>query len=113
MHNRAFKVIHIASSCKFDVFPAGTDAYTQAQFQRRQTRRFAVEKEEVSFFVTSAEDSILSKLAWYESGGCVSEQQWRDVVNVVEIQRGRLDLEYLRQWAAHLGVGELLDRVLA
>jgi hypothetical protein len=111
-HNRAFNVIHLASPYKFDIFPAADDAYVQAQFERGQPRRSSVEGEEVQFQVASAEDTILAKLVWYKSGGSVSEQQWRDVVSVVEVQRGRLDLRYLHLWAAYLGVPDLMERAL-
>jgi hypothetical protein len=109
---RAFNVIHYATSYKFDIFPAQSDAYTRAQFGRRQPGQFPVENEEVHFQVASPEDCILSKLLWYKTGGEVSEQQWRDILGVREMQGGRLDLEYLRKWAAELGVDRLLARAL-
>ena len=109
---RAFNVIHYATAYKFDLFPAPSDAYTQAQFARRQLGRFPVENEEVRFQVASPEDSILSKLVWYRSGGEVSDQQWRDVLGIVKMQGTRLDLEYLRKWGPQLGVDDLLSRAL-
>ena len=112
LSKRAFNVIHYATAYKFDLFPASSDAYTQAQFDRRQPGKFPIENEEVRFQVASAEDSILSKLVWYKTGGEVSDQQWRDVLGVVKVQHACLDLEYLRRWAAQLGVDELLTRVL-
>lgn len=36
-----------------------------------------------------------------------------DVQGVVIAQRTRLDLGYLKRWAAHLGVSDLLERLLA
>jgi hypothetical protein len=110
--NRAFNLIHFATSYKFDIFPAGSDPYTCAQFQRRQKGRFAIENESVDFQLASAEDSILSKLVWYKSGGSVSEQQWRDVLSVLVARSGMLDLEYLHKWARHLEIDDLLDRAL-
>lgn len=111
-HNRAFNVIHLASAYKFDVFPAADDAYVRAQFERRRPRRSSVEGEEVEFQVASAEDTILTKLVWYKSGGSVSDQQWRDVVSVVKTQRDRLDLPYLHRWAGYLGVSDLMERAV-
>jgi len=57
-------------------------------------------------YVASPEDTVLTKLEWYRMGGEVSDRQWRDV------QGERLDLLYLRQWAAALGVADLLERAL-
>jgi hypothetical protein len=109
---RAFDLIHYATCYKFAIFPAQPDAYTRAQFYRRLPGRFPVENEEVQFQIASPEDSIVSKLVWYQSGGEVSDQQWRDVLGVVKVQGARLDLEYLRKWAVRPGVDSLLERAL-
>jgi hypothetical protein len=50
------------------------------------------------------------KLKWYRQGGEVSENQWRDIIGVLKVQAGRLDLGYLQNWAAELGVSDLLER---
>jgi hypothetical protein len=60
-----------------------------------------------------AEDTILQKLAWFALGGGVSERQWNDVLGVIKVRRGDLDLAYLRRWAEESGVEELLNRALA
>ena len=62
--------------------------------------------------VKSAEDVILRKLEWYQQSGGVSDRQWSDIVGIVRTQGERLDLDYLRQWAAALGVADLLDSAL-
>jgi hypothetical protein len=61
-------------------------------------------------FLQTAEDVILFKLRWYRMGGEVSDQQWRDIRNVLRIQEGRLDNTYLDHWAAELAVADLLGR---
>lgn len=66
----------------------------------------------IEFAVTTAEDVILSKLAWYRSGGEVSEQHWNDILGIVAQRRDKLDIDYLRLWAPHAGVADLLDKVL-
>jgi hypothetical protein len=46
-------------------------------------------------------------------GSEVSERQWRDVLGVLKVQAERLDLAYLRRWAAALGVADLLEQALS
>ncbi len=62
--------------------------------------------------VASAEDTVLQKLAWYQKGGGVSDQQWKDLLGVLKVCRTRLEFSYLSRWAAHLGVDNLLDKAL-
>jgi hypothetical protein len=63
--------------------------------------------------MAAAEDVLLAKLEWYRSGGEVSEHQWADVVGIVRVGHGALDVDYLRLWAVPLGVKDLLERLLA
>ncbi|MCP5112137.1 MAG: hypothetical protein GY953_15010 [bacterium] len=110
---RSFNVIHFKSAYKFDIFPLGTDRYAQAQFGRRRfetTTLFGPTP--IEFCVATAEDVILSKLRWYKLGGGISEQQWNDVLGVIAVQGERLDLDYMREWAAYLEVADLLEEAL-
>ncbi len=43
---------------------------------------------------------VLSKLEWYRLGEGVSERQLLDVIGVLKVQGGRLDLSYMRRWAS-------------
>jgi hypothetical protein len=36
--------------------------------------------------------------------------QWRDVIGILKIQTGRLDVGYLQKWAEELGISDLLRR---
>jgi hypothetical protein len=45
-------------------------------------------------------------------GGEVSDRQWRDILGVMKVQAGRLDLNYLQKWAAELNVADLLQKAL-
>jgi hypothetical protein len=60
--------------------------------------------------VVSPEDAILSKLEWAKESE--SERQLRDAAGVAATQGDRLDFEYLRKWAADLGVSDLLEKIL-
>ncbi len=61
--------------------------------------------------VSSPEDTILAKLRWAKlSGG--SEKQFTDALRVYEVQRGKLDMEYLELWAKTLDVAPLWRKLL-
>jgi hypothetical protein len=109
---RSFNVIHLESMFKVDVFIPKHRQFDEAQLQRRKAHIVAVNPERLAY-VASAEDTVLAKLDWYRAGGDVSEQQWRDVLGILRVQRGRLDVEYLRSMAETLGITDLLDRALA
>lgn len=109
---RSFNVIHLETMFKVDVFIPKGRAFDAAQLERRAARVIATEPERTAF-IASAEDTILAKLDWYRAGGEVSERQWRDVAGVLRVQRGRLDARYMREMAASLGVGDLLERAFA
>jgi hypothetical protein len=47
---------------------------------------------------------------WFRLGDAISERQWRDAVGVLKVQKDRLDRSYLAQWAADLGLTDLLQR---
>jgi hypothetical protein len=108
---RPFNIIHNASMYKFDIFPLRHDAYYQIEFERRTPVETSLFGAPIRFPLASAEDTILTKLAWYRAGGETSERQWTDVTGVWAVQQGRLDVEYLHHWAIELGVSDLLERL--
>jgi len=108
----SFNLLHMETLLKIDVFVAKASRFHAAELDRRQSIRPAATEPEAAYFV-SAEDIVLAKLAWYRQGGEVSERQWRDVQGVLTVQRGRLDLGYLRDMAATLKVLDLVDRALS
>jgi hypothetical protein len=111
---RAFNLIHYASSYKFDIFPLRADAYSQAEFGRRVSVESSLfSQEALTFPVASAEDTVLSKLVWYQAGHEASERQWRDVLGVLRVNKDRQDVPYLREWAAKLFIQDLLERALS
>lgn len=110
--NSSFNIIHRETMFKVDVFIPRPRAFLQSQLARAQKQTFAFETE-VSAKFASPEDTILSKFEWYRMGGEVSERQWRDILGILKIRTGELDLTYLRMWANELKVSDLLERALS
>lgn len=111
IYRSSFNIIHRETMFKVDIFICKTRPYDQSQFSRRILQTLATEPERTAY-VASAEDMILAKLDWYKSGGEVSDRQWRDVQNMLQVQAGRLDQSYLREWAIQLDILDLLERAV-
>ena len=94
---------------KIDVFIVKNQPYDSQALTRCQPDTLDEESSR-KFYLSSPEDIILNKLQWYQVGGGVSEQQWKDVLGVLKVQSDKLDLEYLRYWASRLNLTDLLNR---
>jgi hypothetical protein len=104
----SFNVIHLRTMYKVDVFVADRSALVRDEMARRQAVELGEPPQRV--YVCSPEDIVLQKLDWYRKGDEVSDRQWNDLVGVIKVQAGRLDLDYLRGWADRLGLAELAER---
>jgi hypothetical protein len=105
----SFNLIHLETMIKIDVFLAKDQPYDSQALARRRSDTLDQESSR-KFYLSSPEDAVLGKLQWYQLGGGVSEQQWKDILGVLKVQSGKLDLEYLKYWASMLSVSELLSR---
>lgn len=99
---RMFNLMHYASGIKVDLIVRKDSEYRHVEFERRKP----VELAGVSTWITSREDLILSKLVWAREAN--SELQKRDVRTLLD---DSVDRPYLREWAAKLGVNDLLEEV--
>lgn len=106
-----FNVVHLATMLKVDVYLLTTRAFDRESFDRRRTERLGVSAAR-DLVIASPEDTVLHKLEWYRLGGGVSDRQWSDIVGVLRVQAGSLDLEYMRRWALLLDVADLLERAI-
>lgn len=108
---RMFNLIHMDSMFKVDIYVPKDDEFSRQQF--KMARRMALLPDEAGgVYIAAPEDTILAKLQWHRRGGEVSERQLTDVLGVLKVQRERIDLEYLREWAGRLEVADLLEQLL-
>lgn len=109
---RLFNVIYQPDYFKVDLFPMRDTRFAREEMGRRRMEIF-VKDPERKIPVATPEDLVLSKLNWYRQGGDVADQQWRDVLGIMKIHRGNLDLGYLQEMAASLAITDLILRALA
>ena len=112
MAKRSFNVIHLDTGFKVDVFVSKRDPFDLTQLERRRLRIISRDPER-SAYLASPEDTILSKLRWYRQTNEKSERQWGDVLGIMSVKAGELDLDYLKQWARELNVSDLLERAFS
>jgi hypothetical protein len=104
---RSFNIIDYNSGFKADIIVRKKRPFSIEEFSRKRTVRVGDD----AVFMVSPEDSILSKLEWSKASS--SERQFADACGVAAVQWERLDVDYLKKWAAVLGVADLLERLIA
>lgn len=110
-HRSRFNLIYLQAYFKVDVFVPKDTPYERQAFARCVAAELRAGGDAGTFSFATPEDVILHKLRWsIDAGG--SERQWTDLLGLLRAQRGRLDLDYLRRWAADLQADALLERAL-
>ena len=104
--------IHLATMFKIDLFVSKRRPFDREAAARARPHPLGGGAGAREFPIASPEDTVLAKLEWFRLGGESSERQWWDIVGVLKVTRDA-DVAYLREWAASLDVGDLLDRALA
>ena len=106
----SWNIFHLPSVTKVDLFLLGAGAFDVSEFSRR--RRVVLTEEGRGLFIKSPEDSVVRKLLWFRQGGESSSTQWRDIIQILRLARGELDLSYIDTWAKSLNLDGLLARAL-
>ncbi len=92
---------------KVELFLVTGDPHDAERFARRHRQPFLG----TTAFLPTAEDVVVQKLRWFHRGRRPKDRQ--DVVDVLSVQLGRLDLAYVRNWCDRHGSRGLLDQLLA
>lgn len=108
----SFNIIHLKSAFKIDLFIQKDNDFHELMFVRRKKVKLD-ELIDHLFDIVSAEDVILLKLQWYQSADCISQRQWSDVLGVLTVQAGSLDMEHLRSYSEKLGLDVLLEKAVS
>lgn len=102
-----FNIVHPASGLKIDVILPKRTEYDLVQFARRE-RHEMLEGRDASF--ARPEDVILYKMLYFREGG--SERHVRDIVGILEVSGAQIQMSYVEEWAARLGLAEIWEAIL-
>jgi hypothetical protein len=105
-HRSMFNLLSISDGEKVDFWVLKDEPFDQSCFSRKRVENILG----MELNVSAPEDTMLAKLRWARLAGG-SEKQFTDVLRVYEVQRPRLDLAYLNQWATQIGVEDLWKEV--
>ncbi len=111
VHGTSSKIFYLPTVIKVDLFAVGAAPYDEVEFARR--RPVVMRATGETLVVKTPEDTVLRKLLWCREGGCTSERQWRDVVEVLRVSGAGMEDAYVSQWAERLGTTRLLERAQA
>ena len=107
----SFNLIHFDSSFKVDIFIPKRRAFDELQLKNGVPSLLDPQRNRLVYLL-SPEDTVLAKLDWYKMGNKLSDRQWQDILGVMCINRGKLDLDYMAKCAKALNVVDLLEKAL-
>jgi hypothetical protein len=101
--------IHMHSGLKADLYPVREeDELRQSAFRRREQVDYGPPIGRV--YIHSPEDLILYKLMYF--GLSQQSKHSRDIAAILKSEKNELDLDYIEQWAARLGLSSLWKEML-
>lgn len=96
-----FNLIHSDTGLKVDFWILQFDPYHQKAFQRRKTVKIYGEK----INLAAPEDTIISKLLWYQKSQ--SQKHLDDIRGILAVQSNKIDRNYIKEWAEKLKIEEI------
>jgi hypothetical protein len=101
--------IHMYSGLKADLYPVREgDELRHSAFQRREQVDYGPPIGKV--YIHSPEDLILYKLMYF--GLSQQSKHSRDIAAILKSKKNELDMSYIEQWAARLGLSSLWKEML-
>lgn len=104
--------LHSETVFKIDIFPLKSREYDQQAHSRFTKVEIEQNGQFHSLFFATPEDILIAKLEWYRKGNEQSEQQWRDIVGLLQADLTFLDFDYLENWVKELELWDLYQRAL-
>ena len=101
-----FNIIDGTIGTKADIYIAKNTGLDASALVRRRRLVWDRETGAAAWFL-SPEDVILYKLSYYRQGGEVAQKHPTDIANMLDVMGSQLDLAYIGQWAAEIGVADL------
>ena len=102
-----FNVIDFGTGLKADLWVTKGDPFNESMLGRRRRVEIVPGREA---YVGSPEDVLLHKLVWNQI--TPSQRQLADAAGIVAVQEGKLDLAYMKAWAARQSTSDVLEEVL-
>jgi hypothetical protein len=102
-----YRVCHRHSAFLLELFLLSDDPHDRERFERRIRGEIGGR----AVYVPTAEDVVVTKLRWSRAGK--RQKDVDDVLGVLRVQSGRLDLDYIRRWCDRHGTRALFDQLLA
>lgn len=102
-----FNAIHKDTGFKVDFWMLGNDDFDRTRF----ARRVRVNILGTVIYLPTAEDAIISKLAWFKMSDI--DKHYFDALGIYRIQKEKLDMEYISHWANLKSIMEFWKRILA
>ena len=104
---RSVQLLHMDEAFKLDLFILNDGPYETSELERSRPVEVLP-----GVFVRfcAPENIVIMKLRWFVLGNKVSDRQWNDIIQVLEVQSDHLDEAYLHQWANYFDVEGLLQQ---
>ncbi|GER86522.1 hypothetical protein KDW_06840 [Dictyobacter vulcani] len=109
LQHTPFSVLHLSRLIKIDIFLPST-VLDKAVLARRQPH--VLIEGRAPFFLASPEDVTLLNLLNYQKQGNTADDQWNDILGLLKVQAPTIDVTYLSQQAAMLGIATPLSQAL-